>query len=180
MVYAEITLVLKTWSKAKLALSTLIKSYGSLFGVSHLVVETWKISRTMPILSLLQVFRVSIENLSVAWCIADVLEHWVCSSLPLGRQRQIWTADYWFHSILLHLKLVTEERFQFERAAILLSQNWVKLNYGNVTFVFVGKPQYFKSLRVEMSELLPSRFLEISLIISGNAYSTTLTRKTRN
>ena len=63
---------------------------------------------------------------------------------------------------------------------MLLSQNWVKLNYGNVTFVFVGKPQYFKSLRVEMSELLPSRFLEIPLIISGNAYSTTLTRKTRN
>ena len=44
LVYAEITLVLKTWSKAKLALSTPIKSYGSLFGVSHLVVETWKIA----------------------------------------------------------------------------------------------------------------------------------------
>lgn len=62
---------------------------------------------------------------------------------------------------------------------MLLSQNWVKLNYGNVIFVFVGKPQYFKSLLVEMSELLPSRFLEILLKISGNAYSTTLTRKTR-
>jgi len=44
LVYAEITLVLKTSSKAKLALSTPIKSYGFLFGVSHLVVETGKIA----------------------------------------------------------------------------------------------------------------------------------------
>lgn len=114
LVCAEITLVLKTWSKAKLALSTPIKSYGSLFGVSHLVVETWKTAYSIKnnanpqFASSFQGFnRERICSLMYYRCTRTL--NW--SSLPLGRQRQIWTADYWFHSILLHLKLVTEERF---------------------------------------------------------------------